>query len=285
MNRHEIPITPMFPTLDWSDVKIHVAQKSGKKRPIDVFTRSFDEWQNGWNGSWHSNHCWNRKFIFSMVELPNQPGRWLFGGIFQVVSHVSGTRKNGKPGERYRVKLDPQGDYLIGRLVIHWLKTARAKGRIPESMLSDMSVAELLPEPYMGEDFPGHAYINHGYATLEQLWQESKPDWKAALEHCHGVYLITDTKTGKRYVGSAYGDEGIWSRWADYFKRGGHGNNKQLKALLKAKANGVRYARQNFQFSLLEQASSRDSEQHVIQREAYWKGVLLTRGKFGHNDN
>jgi hypothetical protein len=36
---------------------------------------------------------------------------------------------------------------------------------------------------------------------------------------------------------------------------------------------------------LLEQASSRDSEQHIIQREAYWKDVLLTRGKFGYNDN
>tara|TARA_R110002049_G_scaffold70521_6_gene182116 strand:+ start:5478 stop:5936 length:459 start_codon:yes stop_codon:yes gene_type:complete len=152
-------------------------------------------------------------------------------------------------------------------------------------MLDKMTVAELLPERYAGEDFPGYAYINHNYCTLEKLWEEVKPDWRAALEHCRGVYLITDTKTGMRYVGSAYGDQGIWSRWAGYLRTGGTGKNTQLERLLKSKKNGAQYARQNFQFSLLEQASSRDSEQHIIQREAYWKDVLLTRGKFGYNDN
>ncbi len=285
MKPHSIPITAMFPSLDWEEFKIHVAQKAEKSRPIDVFTQSFEQWQNNWNGNWHSNHCWNRKYIFSMIELPNQPGCWLFGGIFEVVDHWPGRSREGKEGERYKVKLDSQGQALIGRLIIHWVKTARAKGRKPETMLSDMSVAELLPEPYAGEDFPGYAYINHNYGTLEKLWEEVKPDWKAALEHCHGVYLITDKKTGMRYVSSAYGDEGIWSRWACYFRTNGSGNNKQLKNLLKSKTKSFQYARQNFQFSLLEQASSRDSEQHIIQREAYWKDVLLTRGRFGYNDN
>ena len=68
-----------------------------------------------------------------------------------------------------------------------------------------------------------------------------------------------------------------------YFKTGGHGNNKLLKALVNE--NSIEYVRENFQVSLLEHASSRDSEQHIIQREAYWKEVLLTRGKFGLNEN
>lgn len=28
-----------------------------------------------------------------------------------------------------------------------------------------------------------------------------------------GVYLISDTYTGKLYVGSAYNENGIWGRW------------------------------------------------------------------------
>ncbi|WP_189654688.1 GIY-YIG nuclease family protein [Paracoccus mutanolyticus] len=48
----------------------------------------------------------------------------------------------------------------------------------------------------------------------------SRPDWKAALESIKGIYLITDTRTGKRYVGSAYGDQGIWSRWCAYAASG-----------------------------------------------------------------
>jgi hypothetical protein len=285
LSKEEISVEILFPSFDWNDSKIHVAQRSGDTRPIDVFTRSFDDWQNEWNGAFHSNHCWNRKYIFSMIELPTQPDCWLFGGIFEVLSYKPAKDSRGKDCIHYKVALFDQGASLIGRLVIHWVKDARAKGRKPESMLSDMRVAEILPEIYAGEDFPGYANINHSYATLEKLWLDSKPDWVSALKHCQGVYLITDIKTGLRYVGSAYGEEGIWSRWSNYFRTGGHAHNKLLKKLLAGKTSGVDYARKNFQISLLEQASSRDSEQHVIQREGYWKEVLLTHGKFGLNEN
>jgi hypothetical protein len=285
MRKGLISVESLFPDLKWDMVKIHVAQRAGRTEPIEVFTTDWEHWQNGWNGSWHVNNCWNRDYIFSMIELPREPNRWLFGGIFEVLSCKKGRNKKGKEGRVYKVRLHPIGEALIGRLVIHWVKTARAKGRKPEGMLVDMTVAELLPKPYVGEDFPGHAKINHNYAVLERLWKESKPDWRAALENCHGVYLITDTRTGRRYVGSAYGDDGIWSRWGKYFKFGGHGGNTLIKKLLKPKSKGVKYARENFRLSLLEQASSRDSEQQVIAREGYWKDVLMTRGPFGLNDN
>lgn len=290
MSTEPIPVESFFPDLPWEDFKIHVAQRSGSVRPIDVFTQDWKHWEHGWNGAWHTNNCWSRDYIFSMIELPKEQDRWIFGGVFKVLSRKKGKRKAGGPnkgrdGMIYEVCLCEDGEALIGRLVIHWIKDARSKGRKPEAILDDMTVAELLPEPYIGEDFPGHANINHSYSALDRLWKESKPDWRAALENCHGVYLITDTNTGLRYVGSAYGDEGIWSRWGKYFKSGGHGGNKLLKKLLKPKSKGIEYARANFQFSLLEQASSRDSEQQVIEREGFWKGVLMTRGEFGLNDN
>lgn len=285
MEKGKIEVEVLFPSFHWSDAKIHVAQKAGDTRPIDVFTRSFDEWQNKWNGEFHSNHCWNRKYIFSMIELPTQPDCWLFGGIFEVLSHEPAKKNNGNDWVYYKVGLSNEGKTLIGRLKIRWVKDARAKGRKPETMLSSMTVAEILPEMYAGEDFPGYTNINHSYAILEKLWLDSKPDWVSALSNCHGVYLITDIETGMRYVGSAYGEEGIWSRWGNYFKTGGHAHNKLLKNLLRAKAGGADYARKYFRISLLEQASSRDSEQYIIQRESYWKEVLLTRGRYGLNEN
>ncbi len=285
MNSSDILVSTLFPEINWNTVKIHVAQKSGNIRPIDLFAEDFNKWQNVWNGSYHANHCWNRDYIFSMIELPDQPNRWLFGGIFKVVSFKPVTRPNGKDGVYYKVDLDNRGESLIGRLVIRWVKDARAKGRKPESILEQMTVAEILPEMYAGEDFPGYSNIDHSYKALEKLWGDFKPDWFSALAHCQGVYLITDTKTGLRYVGSAYGEDGIWSRWTCYFKTGGHGNNILLKKLLKSKANGQNYARKYFKFSLLEQASSRDSEQYIILRESFWKQVLMTRGKHGFNEN
>lgn len=278
-----ISVELLFPDLNWNDVKIHVAQKSGNTRPIDVFTQDFEVWQNRWNGSYHSNHCWNRKYIFSMIELPNKPNCWLFGGIFKVLTHKPAKNKEGKERIFYEVELHKSGFSSIGRLVIYWEKDARAKGRKPDSMLGNMSVSEILPDQYAGEDFPGHANIDHSYEVLYDLWENIKSDWHAALTHCKGVYLITDTKTGLRYVGSAYGEDGIWSRWSVYFETGGHGNNKLLKKLLKSEPKG--YANKYFKFSLLEQASSRDSEQYIISRESYWKNVFLSRGEYGLNDN
>jgi len=97
--------------------------------------------------------------------------------------------------------------------------------------------------------------------------------------------IITDEKTGKRYVGSAYGNEGLWSRWGAYFKTGGHGNNVLLKELLGERKKALEYARENMHICLLEHISSRANEQYVIQRENFWKEALFTRGEFGLNAN
>ncbi len=279
-----INVESMFSDFEWGFTKFHIAQRAGDTQPIDVFTRSFDEWQNNWNGAYHSNHCWNRKYVFSIIELPTQPNKWLFGGIFHVLSHKKKMR-NGKERSFYKVELHREGEALIGRLVLNWKKDARAKGRMPDTVLPYMTVAELLPETYSGIDFPGYENINLPFSTLEQLWRDSKPDWYTALANCQGIYLITDTKSGRRYVGSAYGDNGIWSRWGAYFKTGGHGNNVLLKELLGKRKDAIDYARKNMQICLLEHISNRANEQYVILRESFWKEALNTRGEFGFNAN
>lgn len=159
----------------------------------------------------------------------------------------------------------------------------RPMGRLPESMLPNMAVGSILEAPYIGEDFPGHNKINHRFSELHPIWQENKPDWYVSLKHTKGVYMITDEKTGKRYVGAAYGEEGIWSRWGCYMKTA-TGHNDELVELIKEK--GFSYAENFFRFTILEQASSRDSEQFIMHREAFWKDVMLSRNpKLGYNLN
>jgi hypothetical protein len=85
---------------------------------------------------------------------------------------------------------------------------------------------------------------------LETIFAIQRADWKAALENAKGVYLITDSSNGKRYVGSAYGTTGLWSRWACYIGTG-HGYTDELTRVIKE--NGIEYARINFRFALLEQ--------------------------------
>jgi hypothetical protein len=84
----------------------------------------------------------------------------------------------------------------------------------------------------------------------------------------------------KKYVGSAYGEQGIWSRWENYVYTG-HGWNEGLSLLIRE--TGIEYARRNFQFSILDFYSMRTDDQIIIDRETYWKRVyaqesLVTTG-------
>jgi len=97
-----------------------------------------------------------------------------------------------------------------------------------------------------------------------------------------GVYVIHDKTSGKPYVGSACGDTGIWERWGNYVASL-HGGNTVLRELIGRK--GDAYARDNLVFALLDYWPKREPDALVLKREEYWKQVLLSRGKFGLNEN
>ena len=256
--------------------KVHLANWNGESHPLDVFVKSKDEWKN-WN-SWRSERDdFNRQYIFSLMEYYHEPNTWLFGGTYEVVKRLSKTRDKG-----YEVKLTDQFKPFIGRLKIYWQRSGRAKSRRLESCLDDFYLSEVLKEEYTGEEFCGYEDINHDFHVLENIFNRGKQDWKAALINVKGVYLIMDKLNGKKYVGSAYGETGVWSRWACYIGNG-HGHNNELTAIIKAK--GIGYARKNFRFSLLEYRPMKTDDKDIIARETYWKEALLSRGDFGYNKN
>lgn len=98
------------------------------------------------------------------------------------------------------------------------------------------------------------------------------------MENQKAVYLIVDTKTGKKYVGSAYGDNMLLGRWRNYIANG-HGGNKLLKSL------DFEYIKENFKYYILEIFKSSVDDEIIINRESFWKEVLLTRTDFGYNGN
>lgn len=142
---------------------------------------------------------------------------------------------------------------------------------------------EILSERHSGRLFPGFDDVDLSFDELKTLVRNKSPDWRTALENVKGVYLITDTKTDKRYVGSAYGDKGIWSRWGEYVDSGGHGGNKALKELVTNPT--LEYARTHFRFALLEHRSPKTSDDVILNREGFWKDILRTRKPGGLNHN
>jgi len=265
---------------DLWNYKLHLAAWNGYEHPLDVFVRDFVEWK-GWN-KWRKNRDdFNRDFIFTLIPDYRRPGKYIFGGVFRVVERY---QDFAETEIGYRVELAEQYKELIGRLVVDFYRYQGLRGRafIFANYINDMTVAEITEKPYGGIDFPGYENILLQFDMLELLVNNQKQDWIAALGNVKGVYVICDKSNGKKYVGSAYGGAGIWSRWSCYANTG-HGYNDDLVAVIEKE--GKDYARKNFQFSVLEVISMRADDNYVVHRESFWKEVLLTKTKFGYNKN
>lgn len=253
--------------------KLHLACWNGECHPLDEFVADTANWI-GWNEWKGRKNDWTRPRVLSFMEFYPQTDSWLFGGAFEVVDRLD---------DRYNLKPIAFFEKYVGRLLVSFHRYQGMRGRAfnLESYLKDFTVAEILPQVYSGESFPGFEKINHDFGTLEAVFRTQRPDWKAALENVKGVYLIADKSNGKMYVGSAYGDAGIWSRWSCYVGTG-HGWNDELVKLLCQK--GSKYAREHFRFSLLEVMVKATPDGTVLSREAHWKTMLLTR-EHGYNKN
>lgn len=271
-----ILLPQVFPLTNPEQFKLHLACWNGSDQPLDVFVRDRDEWDS-WNKWRGVRDDFNRDFIFSLIDFYPQKDYWLFGGAYRVLS-----RRPENNASSYEVELLQGSHPLIGRLKLQLKRPGRAKAVNFENHYNNLVVVEIAPLPYSGEAFPGYEQIDIGFPMLETIFAIQRPDWKAALENVKGVYLITDLGNGKRYVGSAYGDTGIWSRWSCYVQTG-HGHSDELTKLIAS--SGKEHARQNFKFTLLEYWSMKTGDNAIVRREQYWKSVLLTRGPYGYNQN
>jgi len=271
-----IPLRSLIGDLDPKISKLHCAVWNGEDHPIDVLTRSWDEWVK-WSRWRPARDEFNRPYIFAMARDRNDPSHWLFGGVFEVLE-----RRNKPYAHSYKIALreDLMGPF-IKRLWVKFRPPGRAIRLNMETHLDQIEVLSISELPYAGEPFPGHDRINHSLGVMETAVTQDWNDWRGALQYMKGVYVIHDQETGQAYVGSACGDTGIWSRLRQYVDFL-HGNNVALRELVGQE--GPDYARKNLHFALLEFWSMRTADDEVLARESYWKDVLLSR-KFGLNKN
>lgn len=263
-----------------NEFKVHCATPNGENNPLSIWLSGQNNFTKDQNIQTKKN--FERKYILSFCEI-NKNGEWLFVGIYKSfgVKEIIKDKNTGKELNIYDTELIEEGKEFIGKLVVGFdLKeespsAARQRYRYLESLLDKMEVLELKREKVKVE-FPGYDNVNVTWRELESLIET--PVWKTALENQKAVYLIVDRKTGKKYVGSAYGDNMLLGRWRNYIENG-HGGNKLLKTL------DFEYIKENFKYSILEIFKSSVDNETIINRESFWKEVLLTRGEFGYNDN
>lgn len=259
------------------EYKIHFA-KPDSTEPLDAYMRDFKEWEawNRWSTS--GKNDFNRKYIFSLMKFYPESDTWLFGGIWEVIE------RDFEHGGQYPYKITLCDEYrqFIGRLKIKYSHKEKQVRNKMEAYFSQLIVKGILDEPYSVPTFPGYKNLDISFMTLENVIKKDHPSWKNALS-IRGIYLITDTKTGKKYVGKASGEKGIWQRWSNYIFDG-HGGDVDLKKLMDFEG-GLQYAHDNYKFTLLEIVES-NIETDIDDRETYWKKVLMSRlESVGHNKN
>jgi len=270
----DISINDIFSISNPEDFKLHLGSMNNDgEHPLDLFVEDRGLWKN-WNEYRGDKDSWTRDYIFTLIEFYPRTDCWLFGGAFKVVER----RKDNYVLEDLKVY-----EKYTGRVLCEFFRHRGMRGRhfYLENYIDRIKIKQIFEHPYTGETFPGYDNINHDYLKLERIIRMNQPDWKTALEHIKGVYIITDNSNGKSYIGSTCGSDGIWTRWA-YYTGVLHGWNDHLIKLINTK--GKKYAKENFRFSILELHDMNTSDAFILSRENFWKEKLLTR-HHGYNRN
>ncbi len=234
---------------------------------------------------------WNREKSISFeqdiiavgfVKIDND--KWLFTGAVNVLTNNG----YGKPATAKYIERLKKFNF---RVIIKFHKDFQNGIVRAENFVNSLDVFEIWnPDKSLNEKhFPGYHNVLIDYVDLKKKLEISD-EWKTALKSRNGVYVVSDKETGKLYVGSAYGQNGIYGRWKVYVESGydkdevenGEYPNKKLQELVQEK--GLDYIKKNFQYSVLETFTDDVSDEYIIKRESFWKEVLLTR-KFGYNAN
>jgi len=204
------------------------------------------------------------------IKVKPNENLWLLFHIGKVTKDL-----NIRNGVGYEYEDLIEYDKYFGRLIIRFDNKSQNMIRNATSVIDDCFVSQILPDKFDNDIFPGYENINLSWFDLKRVVE--KNNWKTALQNQKGVYLIIDSSNGKKYVGSAYGENMVLGRWKQYLKNG-HGGNKELKTI------PFDHIKKNFRYSILDIFKSTIDDKVIIQRESWWKEVLLTR-EFGYNKN
>ena len=214
------------------------------------------------------------QWVFSFSRMTDD--EWLLISVAKIIDTPKDTWANVEILDRFKP--------FFGRLVIK-CKKGNTFSRYVFNLnkyLEQITVKEILPFIYSGETFEGYDRVHLPFHRLEDIFNgRMLPTYYEALKKVTGVYCLTDTHTGKLYIGSATGEEGVAQRWGNYLDSK-HGGNKKLIELYEKK--GAEYFEKYFTYTLLEYFNLSYDPIKILEREQYWKKCLGTI-KNGYNDN
>jgi len=258
------------------NAKVRFNQSKGKENPIEEFKKNPNELLR-WN--YHNSQRYKvGQMSIGLVKISHDD--WLLFTV-GVITGIRDIPFNSGEGYEYET-LQARFGALFGRVVIKYHKTMQTQFPNAKTVMDDLVVKEVLPSIYSGFDFPGYDNVTLSYSELKTILNGDYPGYKNALENQQAVYVLTDTNTGKLYVGSATSkNQMLLSRWKGYIETF-HNENEGLKELFERE--GAEYFEKYFKYSIIENFNSKVNTEFVLKREDYWKRVLDTR-EHGYNRN
>lgn len=262
---------------------LHQFEQFRNDRLVKVLRHKDSRWdlwelrKRGRFGHYQNRQSWDvfgsARYIISFIAERNRYAK--FVGVWEVNSK----HKMKTKGFRYKTKELPGFKELEGRLIVRWGEGTRSWAQWLHRQ-GNKYIVELLPPNYV-MDFPGYYNFTLSFDQLTTMVNnpDSNREWQRMLSSVSGVYVLLDQRTGKQYVGSAYGAGGIWARWKSYVKSPS-GGNALLKQLLEKSPSRFK----QFQFSVLRVLEPSATKDEVIDQEVVTKKKLGSRA-FGLNSN
>ena len=265
-----------FDAAEVPNVRVKFNIYNGYDDPLDLYKTNPDEVNVTWF-LWHDDRRYFNVGQTAICLLKLRGDQWLLTTIKKITRLLDVTDGVGYDADEVK-----EYEQYFGRLVVEYHNPCRTMGRKYENVMDELEVVQILNEQYTGNEFPGYENVRLSYPLLKNIVDRQLPGWVDALRNQKAVYLITDTKTGKRYVGSATSQTGmLLQRWSSY-AADGHGGNVELRELVKQQ--GLDYVKENFQYSILENYNARMDDGYILKRESWWKETLCTR-THGYNKN
>lgn len=265
-----------FDAAEVPNVRVKFNISNGYDDPLDLYKTNPDEVNVTWF-LWHDDRRYFNVGQTAICLLKLRGDQWLLTTVKKITRLLDVTDGVGYDADEVK-----EYEQYFGRLVVEYHNPCRTMGRKYENVMDELEVVQILNEQYTGNEFPGYENVRLSYPLLKNIVDRQLPGWVDALRNQKAVYLITDTKTGKMYVGSATSQTGmLLQRWSSY-AADGHGGNIELRELVKQQ--GLNYVKDNFQYSILENYNARMDDGYILKRESWWKETLCTR-THGYNKN
>lgn len=240
--------------------------------PIEIFKNGeLETMLNGqyWNYKDKKSYK-NGQVTIGLLKINPKEDLWLFFHMGLITKDL-----NVLDGVGYEYENLTQYDKYCGRLIVKFKNDVQNMCRYADKIIDQCEISQILPDTFDNDIFPGYEKVNISWNEMNRVLE--KDNWKTALQNQKGVYLLTDISNGKKYVGSAYGENMILGRWRAYVKTG-HGGNIDLRSLT------FEHIKKNFKYSILDIYKSTTADLRIVERESWWKEVLQSR-KFGYNKN